>query len=635
MMLRKFTLVPGFWRRRRALIFALGACLSALLPPAPAAPGSGANGVYGGYVGSSDWFRQMRESAANKAMIQSLAPTGAASQGLPADYVELVGQIQFPGGNPFPSGRLPDLRIGCTDRQADGVERAPHLDPDGTFYTLLKRGQTYTLTWMYYFGSREQFFSLSVPPDSAAQCRANIPYRAGQKPGQAVPVASATSPPQTPPGAPGTGSPAQPGTISLDRSGSGSQPGTPSQATLASSSGPGPSAASQPGATRLTTGFRWEPSIKMGELFPSYIISTATMKPPGQPFPDHFGDWHGQVGAAVKPARGNTLVRVTVSSTKLIKPSRQDARLKDANKWYWVYPTLEYDYDQLYTAHEPFPETVTVQVAVFKDASDKTPALFSRKVVVQVRSINDCPYLIKTKDKNVDIRWMFGAYVNENQRVVEEILQDALKTGIVSSFSGYQRDEAYVALQAFAIWTALQQRGIHYSSITTPSAYSDRVLSQHVRFIGDSLNYQQANCVDGSVLFASIFHKIGIDSFLVVIPRHCFMGIWLDQKKTQPFFIETTMLGSAAKTAHQFKEDSILAPLNKVSVKNPESFSLFVDAQSAAWRKHQEYATNEAVKAEMLIIDIPKCRKLGIQPLKDDYHAPAADRRTGSLRGPD
>lgn len=108
-------------------------------------------------------------------MLQSL--TGAkASQKLPADYVEFSGLIVFPGGNPFPGGQLPDLRIAPRDPQADPVERAPTLDDKGCFYTVFKRGQTYDVFWMYYFGSREKFAEIHIEPEESPSRKSVIEY---------------------------------------------------------------------------------------------------------------------------------------------------------------------------------------------------------------------------------------------------------------------------------------------------------------------------------------------------------------------------------------------------------------------------------------------------------------------------
>ncbi|MBI3910317.1 MAG: hypothetical protein HY320_05215 [Armatimonadetes bacterium] len=134
------------------------------------------NGIYGGYVGSDKWFAEMRNTAANQALMRSL--TGRRdTRRLPADYVEFAGQIVFPEGNPFPKKRLPDLRIKCRNEKADSVERAPFVDKDGGFYTAFKRGQSYDLYWMYYFGSREKFGSIVIPAKGPARRRGVFEYR--------------------------------------------------------------------------------------------------------------------------------------------------------------------------------------------------------------------------------------------------------------------------------------------------------------------------------------------------------------------------------------------------------------------------------------------------------------------------
>ena len=366
----------------------------------------------------------------------------------------------------------------------------------------------------------------------------------------------------------------------------------------------------------------WTPLTKMDGLFPSLILSTATMPSKAPRRPDYFGDPHGQVGVSISASDDNVMVRVIVSSTKLIKPSKQDALLSEGGRTYGVFPLLEYDYDVLNATREPFPETVTIDVELFGRGASGRPVMVAKntkKLVIQVRSINDCPILLRHENRTEDFKWMFGAYVNENHRVVEGILQEGLKTGIVNHFDGYQKDEADVALQIFAIWNVFQTRGIKYSDITTPSSYSEKVFSQHVRFIGDSLNYQQANCVDGSVLFASVFRKIGLETFLVLVPKHCFVGVWLDKKKTKPFYLETTMLGTSVSKDSSFKPDSILGAVNEAREKHPESFNAFVAANRSAAKKNHDLMVDDSVKNSIYRIDISDCRRRGIQPLKDDY----------------
>ena len=140
---------------------------------------NGTNGVNGGYVGSDRWFAQMRQSAANQAMVRDIAGVRSAQQ-LPADFVEFAGQIVFSHGkNPFPRGRFPDLRIRPRNQNADRVERAPFVDDEGGFYTVLKRGQTYEFYWMYFAGSKERFAVINIDPDGPRQRKVAIPYSPG------------------------------------------------------------------------------------------------------------------------------------------------------------------------------------------------------------------------------------------------------------------------------------------------------------------------------------------------------------------------------------------------------------------------------------------------------------------------
>lgn len=65
-----------------------------------------------------------------------------------------------------------------------------------------------------------------------------------------------------------------------------------------------------------------------------------------------------------------------------------------------------------------------------------------------------------------------------------------------------------------------------------------------MRFIDESLGNTQANCVDGTVLFASVLRKIGIEPSLVTVPGHMFLGFDLNEAGTGQAYLETTLLGA-------------------------------------------------------------------------------------------
>ncbi len=141
---------------------------------------------------------------------------------------------------------------------------------------------------------------------------------------------------------------------------------------------------------------------------------------------------------------------------------------------------------------------------------------------------------------------MFAAYVNEQHPFVDKLLREALDQGVVDSFTGYQSGEpGEVYRQVYALWNALSERDVRYSNITTSAATANSVSSQHVRLIDESINNGQANCVDGSVLLASLLRKIDIEPCLVYVPGHCYLAFYLDSEMTQLVGLETTLISGA------------------------------------------------------------------------------------------
>ncbi len=286
----------------------------------------------------------------------------------------------------------------------------------------------------------------------------------------------------------------------------------------------------------------WELAFGLdNQLFPSAIIALSTLDPDdiGVETPENsFGSPLGMASVFVRGKAPGDSVTVEISSTKLIKPSRMTVVLEDADTVYEISPHLKYEYEKLLSIRQPYPEDVTAKVYL----NDKLIGEKSRTIIV--RSINDCFYGLASDDGTDFQDWteMFAAYVNEGDPIIDGILSEALKKGYVDSFLGYQGTESDVKKQVKAIWKVLKDRGIKYSNIVTTSVESDTVLAQHVRLVGESNRVGQANCVDGSVLFASVFRKLGLKAYLVLIPGHMLVGVSADSDEKNIVYIETTML---------------------------------------------------------------------------------------------
>ncbi|HXZ39517.1 MAG TPA: hypothetical protein VEG68_02165 [Terriglobales bacterium] len=305
-------------------------------------------------------------------------------------------------------------------------------------------------------------------------------------------------------------------------------------------------------------------------------------------------------------------VEVNVDGFFLDKSSC-DVVLENAGQEYLVAPTPRWDFHKLAFNDQPYPATVVVGVKA--NGAD----LGQRTLRLQVRAVNDVPFAAKTEDgRLIDESYLFAAFVNENSPVVEVILKEALQWGAVGLFAGYQRSAEDVRMQVFAIWNVLQRHNIKYSSVTTASGFSENVQSQSVRFVSEAFHMSQANCVDGSVLFASVLYKIGIFPVLVKIPRHMFVGYYLNPKSqgtlTDLEFLETTMLGSGRSVVLRDRPFPRHDPLWLRSTISYEEFAAAVRAGNQRFQSEVLPKTKENDPRYRLIF-VRKARENGINPI--------------------
>jgi hypothetical protein len=333
----------------------------------------------------------------------------------------------------------------------------------------------------------------------------------------------------------------------------------------------------------------WDIDVGLDDsIYPSLVIATSMIKLDDEEDETVLGDPMGMIGVAIVSPGDDVPVTVEISSGSLIKPSKFSGRLAEAGETYYIYPILKYDYQTLLSVRQPFPEVITAKVTV--DGEE----LHEKSKRVPVRSINDCLLgFVDEEDAWVDLTWLMPAYVNENHPVVDEILAEALDAGDVDSFAGYQKPPDGVVEEIRAIWNAIQERGFRYSNITRSSGESDTVATQHVRLLGDAVRTAQANCVEGSVLFASILRKLDMNPFLVLIPGHAFVGAFLDEAGEGFICIETTMLGNA-------------------------DFDQAVESGMRQFKEHADYLLDEDAEAPgYALIDIHEARQAGIMPIRE------------------
>jgi hypothetical protein len=257
--------------------------------------------------------------------------------------------------------------------------------------------------------------------------------------------------------------------------------------------------------------------------------------------------------------------------------------------------------------------------------------------IVRFHSVNEVPLLETGRRNNecIDHTWLFAAYVNEDDPLIDSILQEALQIGTVEkigfgssfSFGGYQDidgdgDTSFeVDLQVLAVWSVFQRHNIKYSNITTTSTGNPYLATQYVRTLRESFGNTQANCVDGTVLFASVLRKLGIEPFLIIISGHMFLGYETDKEGNYFEVLETTMLGNEDITKYT-KDDSLFGKFKlwsgigkTQSTTSRDSFLAASAAAEARWEEVKDKIFDDT-EDDYQIIPIAALRAAGVMPIK-------------------
>lgn len=237
---------------------------------------------------------------------------------------------------------------------------------------------------------------------------------------------------------------------------------------------------------------------------------------------------------------------------------------------------------KLLRKHPIIPSTIILKVR-----SGET-IIYEETKNILIRSVDEMIWSLKS---SFDTAILIAAWVTPNDNKVEEILSNAKEKLYERSLSGYQSSD--IISQVKAIFNAVRNAKISYVSSTM--SFGKIGFTQRVRLPKESISQKSANCIDGTVLFASLFENIGLEPLIVLIPGHAFVGVRLALNSKEILFIETTMVGR---------------PILK------SIFTLETTFDAAFKEGSAKY--NNAIRtspSSVHIIDIKKARENGIYPL--------------------
>ena len=352
-----------------------------------------------------------------------------------------------------------------------------------------------------------------------------------------------------------------------------------------------------------------------GNLFPSAILSVATTNT--QVIPPMSGEYVGNpkscVAIKLKSGHANTVVRIELAETPFYARSVSTFVLPKEHTEYIIYPDILWRYNALRDNEQAEPISVVANVEV--DGKD----LGQKVHTFSVRSINECllgfnKQLPDGRTRYVSTRLFYAAYVNEENPLIDKVLREALNTRIVRRFLGYQSTPEMVDKQVYALWYVLQKRNFKYSSVSYSSLSSNVVYAQRVRTFEDALNSSQINCVDGSVLFASLLRAINITPVLVQMPGHMFVGYYTDSAKKNLTFLETTMIGDV--DLDDYFPDEKLDSTRTTKSQGEMSRLTFEKSKEYALREYMRVKDKvQANKPNYLFVEINKNVRRNVQSI--------------------
>jgi hypothetical protein len=208
---------------------------------------------------------------------------------------------------------------------------------------------------------------------------------------------------------------------------------------------------------------------------------------------------------------------------------------------------------RLYNNREIAAATVAIRVT---DLAGRV--LFATTAPARIRSVDDMYWGAGFKYARFIASW-----ITPHNPEVEQLLSRAKEFMPGRRLPGYEpwktadQQRESTTVQARAIYRALQEKGVSYvkSSITFGG---HGAVSERVRMPYESLERASANCIDGVVMFASLFENLGMDAVVVLVPGHAYIAVRSSQGSDKYLYIDTSLTGRATfETAVQTAEQGM------------------------------------------------------------------------------
>ncbi len=145
-----------------------------------------------------------------------------------------------------------------------------------------------------------------------------------------------------------------------------------------------------------------------------------------------------------------------------------------------------------------------------------------------------------------DLTRYYGAWVTPHVEPVQSLVRRAADRVEDRRIAGYQGrpNPDTTAAQVRALFETLKEAGISYVDSVIDFGAGPGQVTQRTRLPRESLRRKSANCIDGTVLMASLLEAASLHPAIVLVPGHAFVG-WETWEGTDQWdYLETTMIAS-------------------------------------------------------------------------------------------
>lgn len=275
-----------------------------------------------------------------------------------------------------------------------------------------------------------------------------------------------------------------------------------------------------------------------GELYPALDLSQA---PRGE---RALGGGSGLLRVEVRNTAGAATWRLRVDTEGLHAPATIELTLAAGESRVW-WPRLEWDAPALHGLSAPRRQVLRVEAA----AGDR---VIERQLDIRVHGLDEALYYVRSDGQSVDLAGIFAAYVDPHSPAVDAILARAgLDVAPQHPLPAAAERSRRLAL-AEAVWAELVRRGLHYSADVLAIESGPRLYSQRVQVPEQTWRLGSAHCLDASVLIASVLERLGVPTFLVLVPGHALIGFYVDADRREAEVVETTLLAGRDTSAASF-----------------------------------------------------------------------------------